>query len=89
MNECWQKMIENPHGIVLVTEPHRFRKNHNTLFWIKKLARSEINICAVEDPIELVEPQFNQMQVQQAIELDFAIGIRTLLRQDPDIIMIG
>ena len=46
-------------------------------------------MCTVEDPIEMVSPEFNQMQVQSAIDLDFASGVRTLLRQDPDIIMIG
>ncbi len=46
-------------------------------------------MCTVEDPIEMVSPDLNQMQVQPAIDLDFAAGVRTLLRQDPDIIMIG
>jgi general secretion pathway protein E len=53
------------------------------------VAKPEVNVCTVEDPIELVEPAFNQMQVQQNIDLNFASGVRTLLRQDPDIIMIG
>jgi len=48
-----------------------------------------VNVCSVEDPIEMVEPAFNQMQVQTAIGVDFASGIRTLMRQDPDIIMVG
>jgi general secretion pathway protein E len=56
---------------------------------LEKLAVPEVNVCTVEDPIELVVPAFNQMQVQHNIDLDFAAGIRTLLRQDPDIIMIG
>jgi general secretion pathway protein E len=53
------------------------------------LATPDINVCTVEDPIEMVSPEFNQMQVHQAIDLDFATGVRTLLRQDPDIIMVG
>src|SRR5210317_193655 len=56
---------------------------------LKHLARPEVNVCTIEDPIELVEPSFNQMQVQHNIDLDFASGVKTLLRQDPDIIMIG
>jgi general secretion pathway protein E len=48
-----------------------------------------VNVCTVEDPIEMVIPDFNQMQVQQNIGVNFAAGIRTLLRQDPDIIMVG
>ncbi|MFS6602580.1 ATPase, T2SS/T4P/T4SS family, partial [Staphylococcus aureus] len=56
---------------------------------LKHLATPEINVCTVEDPIEMVSPEFNQMQVQTSIDLDFASGVRTLLRQDPDIIMVG
>ncbi len=48
-----------------------------------------MNVCTVEDPIEMIAPEFNQMQVHPAIDLTFAAGVRTLLRQDPDIIMIG
>jgi general secretion pathway protein E len=56
---------------------------------LKALATSEVNVCTVEDPIEMVEPTFNQMQVQQGIDLTFADGVRALMRQDPDIIMVG
>src|SRR5210317_2211629 len=56
---------------------------------LKHLARPEVNVCTIEDPIEQVEASFNQMQVQHNIDLDFATGVKTLLRQDPDIIMIG
>jgi general secretion pathway protein E len=53
------------------------------------LATPEVNVCTVEEPIEMVEPAFNQMQVQHNLGLGFAEGIRTLMRQDPDIIMVG
>ena len=53
------------------------------------MAKPEVNVCTIEDPIELVDGSFNQMQVQRNIDLSFAAGVRTLLRQDPDIIMIG
>jgi general secretion pathway protein E len=56
---------------------------------LKGLSTPEVNVCSVEDPIEMIEPAFNQMQVQPAIGVDFASGVRTLLRQDPDIIMVG
>ena len=56
---------------------------------LKALATSEVNVCTVEDPIEMVEPAFNQMQVQPGIDLSFADGVRSLMRQDPDIIMVG
>jgi general secretion pathway protein E len=88
-NDIWQSMIKQPHGIILVTGPTGSGKTTTLYSTLKLLAKPEVNVCSVEDPIELVEPAFNQMQVQKNIELDFASGVRTLLRQDPDIIMIG
>ncbi|WP_329742100.1 GspE/PulE family protein [Dyella sp. A6] len=85
----WRGMVERPHGIVLVTGPTGSGKTTTLYSTLKHLATPEINVCTVEDPIEMVSPEFNQMQVQPAIDLDFATGVRTLLRQDPDIIMVG
>ncbi|HEV7775261.1 MAG TPA: GspE/PulE family protein [Luteibacter sp.] len=88
-DEAWRAMVERPHGIVLVTGPTGSGKTTTLYSTLKHLARPELNVCTVEDPIEMVSPEFNQMQVQASIDLDFAAGVRTLLRQDPDIIMIG
>jgi len=88
-NEIWQSMISQPHGIILVTGPTGSGKTTTLYSTLKLLAKPEVNVCSVEDPIELIEPSFNQMQVQKNIGLDFSSGVRTLLRQDPDIIMIG
>ncbi|MCP4702841.1 MAG: type II/IV secretion system protein [Gammaproteobacteria bacterium] len=85
----WDKMVTQPHGIVLVTGPTGSGKTSTLYSALKHLSRPEINVCTIEDPIEIVEPEFNQMQVHHAIGLDFASGVRTLLRQDPDIIMVG
>lgn len=85
----WQKMIEKPHGIVLVTGPTGSGKTTTLYSSLKQLATSEVNVCTIEDPIEMMEDSFNQMQVQHNIDLDFASGVRALMRQDPDIIMIG
>lgn len=85
----WRGMVERPHGIVLVTGPTGSGKTTTLYSTLKHLARPELNVCTVEDPIEMVSPDLNQMQVQPSIDLDFAAGVRTLLRQDPDIIMIG
>lgn len=85
----WNTLVEQPHGIVLVTGPTGSGKTTTLYSALKRLARPEINVCTIEDPIEMVEPNFNQMQVQPNLEIDFASGVRTLLRQDPDIIMIG
>jgi general secretion pathway protein E len=85
----WQQMIKQPNGIILVTGPTGSGKTTTLYSTLKYLAKPELNICTIEDPIEMVVPEFNQMQVQYNIELNFASGIRALLRQDPDIIMIG
>ncbi|MBS4096444.1 MAG: type II/IV secretion system protein [Sulfuricella sp.] len=86
---AWNRMISQPHGIILVTGPTGSGKTTTLYSTLKQLATPEVNVCTVEDPIEMVVPQFNQMQVQHNIGLDFASGVRTLLRQDPDIIMVG
>lgn len=85
----WRDMVDNTHGIVLVTGPTGSGKTTTLYSTLKQLAVPQVNVCSIEDPIEMVEPAFNQMQVQHNIGLDFATGVRSLLRQDPDIIMIG
>jgi len=87
--ERWEKMIKEPHGIILVTGPTGSGKTTTLYSTLKLLATEEVNVCSVEDPIEMIAPEFNQMQVQPTIGVDFASGVRTLLRQDPDIIMVG
>lgn len=85
----WNNMIKEPNGIILVTGPTGSGKTTTLYSTLQQLATPEVNLCTIEDPIELVVPAFNQMQVQHNIDLDFAAGVRTLLRQDPDIIMVG
>ncbi len=85
----WNSMIQQPNGILLVTGPTGSGKTTTLYSSLQMLATPDVNVCTIEDPIELVMPAFNQMQVQHNIELDFAAGVRTLLRQDPDIIMVG
>jgi general secretion pathway protein E len=88
-SDTWQQWTQSPNGIILVTGPTGSGKTTTLYATLRKLATSEVNVCTVEDPIEMVEPTFNQMQVQSNINLNFADGIRTLMRQDPDIIMVG
>ena len=85
----WRKMTAQPNGIILVTGPTGSGKTTTLYSTLKHLATPEVNVCTIEDPIEMVEPAFNQMQVQHGLELGFADGVRALMRQDPDIIMIG
>ena len=85
----WKEMTARPNGIVLVTGPTGSGKTTTLYSTLKSLATPEVNVCTIEDPIEMVEPAFNQMQVQPAIDLGFADGVRALMRQDPDIIMVG
>jgi len=88
-HQRWRQMTEKPNGIVLVTGPTGSGKTTTLYSTLKQLATPEVNVCTIEDPIEMVEPMFNQMQVQGAIDLGFAEGVRALMRQDPDIIMVG
>ncbi len=85
----WNSWTQSPNGIILVTGPTGSGKTTTLYSTLKHLATPEVNVCTVEEPIEMIEPAFNQMQVQHNIGLSFADGIRTLLRQDPDIIMVG
>ena len=85
----WHAMTGQANGIILVTGPTGSGKTSTLYATLKQLATREVNLCTVEDPIEMVEPAFNQMQVQHNIDLTFASGLRALLRQDPDIIMVG
>ena len=85
----WKRMIEQPNGIILVTGPTGSGKTTTLYSTLKTLATPEVNVCTIEDPIEMIEPAFNQMQVQSSIDLGFAEGVRALMRQDPDIIMVG
>ncbi|MFA5493696.1 MAG: GspE/PulE family protein [Porticoccaceae bacterium] len=87
--EHWQRMTGRAHGIVLVTGPTGSGKTTTLYSTLRQLATEEVNVSTVEDPIEMVEAAFNQTQVQTNIDFDFAAGIRTLMRQDPDIIMVG
>ena len=85
----WDSLTSRPHGIILVTGPTGSGKTTTLYTTLKALATSEVNVCTVEDPIEMVEASFNQMQVTPAIDLTFADGVKSLMRQDPDIIMVG
>ena len=85
----WHAMTTKPNGIILVTGPTGSGKTTTLYSTLKQLATQEVNVCTLEDPIEMIEPAFNQVQVLPDIGMDFAAGIRALMRQDPDIIMVG
>jgi general secretion pathway protein E len=78
-----------PYGMVLVTGPTGSGKTTTLYSTLKQLATPEVNVCTIEDPIEMIEAAFNQVQVQNNIDMTFAAGVRALMRQDPDIIMVG
>ena len=85
----WHRMTSQGNGIVLVTGPTGSGKTTTLYSTLRQLATPEVNVCTIEDPIEMVEGAFNQMQVNHGINLDFSSGVRALMRQDPDIIMVG
>lgn len=85
----WEALVKRPHGIVLVTGPTGSGKTTTLYSTLKRLATEEVNVSTVEDPIEMIEPSFNQTQVQPQLDFNFSEGLRALMRQDPDIIMVG
>jgi general secretion pathway protein E len=85
----WEALIKRPHGIILVTGPTGSGKTTTLYSTLKRVATEEVNVSTVEDPIEMIEPSFNQTQVQPQLDFSFAEGVRALMRQDPDIIMVG
>ena len=88
-HDTWQGLIAQPGGILLVTGPTGSGKTTTLYTTLKQVATSEVNVCTIEDPIEMVDARLNQMQVHNDIDLTFAAGVRALMRQDPDIIMVG
>ncbi len=85
----WETLLKKPHGIILVTGPTGSGKTTTLYSTLKRVATEEINVSTVEDPIEMIEPSFNQTQVQPQLDFSFAQGVRALMRQDPDVIMVG
>ena len=85
----WEALVKRPYGIVLVTGPTGSGKTTTLYSTLKRVATEEVNVSTVEDPIEMIEPAFNQTQVQPQLDFNFAEGLRALMRQDPDIIMVG
>jgi general secretion pathway protein E len=87
--ERWEQLVKRPYGIVLVTGPTGSGKTTTLYSTLRRLATEEVNVSTIEDPIEMIEPAFNQTQVQTHLDFDFSEGLRALMRQDPDIIMVG
>ena len=85
----WEALVKRPHGIILVTGPTGSGKTTTLYSTLKRVATEEVNVSTVEDPIEMIEPSFNQTQVQTQLDFGFTEGLRALMRQDPDIIMVG
>jgi len=85
----WEALVKRPNGIILVTGPTGSGKTTTLYSTLKRVATEEVNVNTVEDPIEMIEPAFNQTQVQPQLDFGFPEGLRALMRQDPDIIMVG
>ncbi|HTG01932.1 MAG TPA: GspE/PulE family protein, partial [Nitrospirota bacterium] len=87
--ELFRTFIARPHGIILVTGPTGSGKTTTLYSALKTVASPEVNVVTIEDPIEMVHDKFNQVSVQPQIGVTFGSTLRTILRQDPDIIMVG
>jgi general secretion pathway protein E len=85
----WEELVKRPNGIILVTGPTGSGKTTTLYSTLKRVATEEVNVSTIEDPIEMIEPAFNQTQAQQQLDFGFAEGLRALMRQDPDVIMVG
>ncbi|MDQ6679775.1 MAG: Flp pilus assembly complex ATPase component TadA, partial [Pseudomonadota bacterium] len=72
----WEELVARPHGIILVTGPTGSGKTTTLYSTLRRLATDEVNVCTIEDPIEMIQPAFNQTQVQPVLELNFAEGLR-------------
>jgi general secretion pathway protein E len=88
-SQRWEALVKRPYGIILVTGPTGSGKTTTLYSTLKRIATEEVNVSTVEDPIEMIEPSFNQTQVQPQLDFGFPEGLRALMRQDPDIIMVG
>jgi len=84
-----QRILHKPHGIILVTGPTGSGKTTTLYSSLQYLSSPEVNVISIEDPIEMVHEPFNQIAVQESVGLSFAHALRSVLRQDPDIIMVG
>ncbi len=87
--ELFEGFISRPHGMILVTGPTGSGKTTTLYSALKTISRPDINIVSIEDPIEMVVEEFNQVAVHPQIGLSFAAALRNILRQDPDVIMVG
>jgi general secretion pathway protein E len=85
----YNRFVDRPHGIILVCGPTGSGKSTTLYSTLRYLASPEINVTTVEDPIEMIHESFNQIAVQPAVDITFGTILRTILRQDPDVIMIG
>lgn len=83
------QMLARPHGMLLVTGPTGAGKTTTLYAMLAQLNRSEVNIMTLEDPVEYVLPMVRQTPLNDTVKLDFASGVRALMRQDPDIILVG
>jgi general secretion pathway protein E len=86
---AFESWIDQPHGLILVTGPTGSGKTTTLYSALKAVAGPDVNVTTIEDPIEMVWEGFNQVQVQPKVGLDFAGALRHILRQDPDVIMVG
>jgi general secretion pathway protein E len=85
----YNRFIDRPHGVILVCGPTGSGKSTTLYSTLRYLSTPDINVTTVEDPIEMIHESFNQIAVQPAVDITFSTILRTILRQDPDVIMIG
>lgn len=88
-NETIEKILHHPHGIILLTGPTGSGKTTTLYSFLRELSKPNVNVVTIEDPVEYSMESINQIQINNKAELTFASALRSILRQDPDIIMVG
>ena len=88
-NALLDKMLARPHGIILLTGPTGCGKSTTLYAFLKEINKPHVNIVTVEDPVEYIMTGINQTQVNTKANMTFAVALRSILRQDPDVIMVG
>jgi general secretion pathway protein E len=87
--KLFERMIKRPNGLVIITGPTGSGKTTTLYSVLRELSSPEVNIITIEDPVEMIYETLNQVTVQPKLDLTFAMALRTVLRQDPDVIMVG
>ena len=87
--ETYERIVHSPYGMVIVAGPTGSGKTPTLYATLSQLARPEVNVMTIEDPVEYIFPEINQIEINTQADVTFATGLKSILRQDPDVILVG